>query len=327
MGFASKGKSMLSLISNDVVAWRGRDVITYVDINLFESPAQTLVNTVNTVGVMGKGIAAVFKRLYPEMFQKYRQICQQRKLEIGKLYVYRTPNKIIVNFPTKKHWRNPSEISYIESGLAKFVSVYQDYGISSVAFPQLGCGHGELNWENEVQPLMEHYLQKLPIPVYIHIYTKSPDFVPERLDNEFARQMRLERQQISANQVWEDLNKIITSSDNNQYHIDLLTTVKMDDEHLFFNYFNCQNSIIYRQDVEDLWNVLRLRGTLREDDFPQQINEQLVAPCLLELLKQLPYIKPISLGLRQGGAISKVQGIQYAPSSIENWAKDSEIVL
>lgn len=318
---------MLSLLTDDVSIWRGRTMITYLDIDLFVSPAQTLVNTVNTVGVMGKGIAAVFKQLYPDMFLKYRQICQQKKLDIGKLYVYRTPNKIIVNFPTKKHWRNPSELEYIEAGLQKFVANYQVYGISSVAFPQLGCGHGELNWERDVQPLMEHYLQRLPIPVYIHIYTKSPDFVPERFDSEFARQMRMERQHISANQVWGDLRRIVSNNEGPTWLIDLLTTVGIDDEHIYFTSFQGQKSIVYRQDVEDLWNVLRLHGTLREDDFPQPIIDDGVTSNLLQLLKQLPYIKPISLGSRNGGAISKVQGIQYAPFSIEDYNTSSEIVL
>ena len=145
-------------------------MLTYVTINLFDSPAQTLVNTVNTVGVMGKGIAAVFKKLYPEMYKRYRRLCQEGKLDVGMLYIYRTLNKIIVNFPTKKHWRQRSQVEYIEAGLEKFVAHYGDYGISSVSFPQLGCGHGELDWETQVQPVVERYLRNLPIPVYIHLY-------------------------------------------------------------------------------------------------------------------------------------------------------------
>lgn len=302
-------------------------MITYVDITLFESPAQTLVNTVNTVGVMGKGIAAVFKKLYPEMFQKYRYLCQQKKLSVGKLYIYRTPNKIIVNFPTKEHWRNPSHISYIEAGLQKFVEIYQDYGISSVAFPQLGCGHGELDWDRQVQPLMEHYLQKLPIPVYIHIYTKSPDFIPERFDSSFAKQMRLERQQISANQVWNDLQRIISSNSSHSLQLDLLTTVTMDEEHILFRYLTSEDIIIYRQDIEDLWSILRLRGTLRERDFPQPINNTLATASLFDLLKRLDYIRPISLGTRNGGALYRVEGLQYVPSPSEEIFLESDIIL
>ncbi|MBI1879338.1 MAG: macro domain-containing protein [Chloroflexi bacterium] len=93
-------------------------MLTYLTTSLFDSPAQTLVNTVNTVGVMGKGIALVFKQRYPEMYRQYRELCLAGQLDIGKLYVYRMLNQVIVNFPTKKHWRNPAQIKYIEAGLA-----------------------------------------------------------------------------------------------------------------------------------------------------------------------------------------------------------------
>ena len=92
------------------------------------------MNTVNTVGVMGKGIALVFKQLYPEMYKEYRRLCEEQLLSVGKLYIYRTPNKIIVNFPTKQHWRHPSRLDYLEFGLHKFVDRFQEYGISSIFF-------------------------------------------------------------------------------------------------------------------------------------------------------------------------------------------------
>ena len=99
---------------------------TYVRGNIFESPAETLVNTVNTVGVMGKGIAYEFKRLYPEMFREYRDLCERGSLQIGALYLYRTDHKSVLNFPTKKHWRSPSQPEYIEEGLKTFVRTYRE---------------------------------------------------------------------------------------------------------------------------------------------------------------------------------------------------------
>ncbi len=143
-------------------------MITYLETSLLDSPALALINTVNTVGVMGKGIALSFKKLYPAMFAEYQRLCGQKKLDIGKLFVYTTPNKIVVNFPTKTHWRLPSRPEYIEAGLCAFVAHYSDYGISSASFPRLGCGNGKLDWSTQVQPLMECYLQPLPIPIYIH---------------------------------------------------------------------------------------------------------------------------------------------------------------
>lgn len=148
-------------------------MLTYVVGDLFRSPAQVLVNTVNTVGVMGKGIAKTFKKVYPEMFEQYRDYCETGKLTVGKLWLYKTPNKWILNFPTKTTWRKPSELSYIKLGLETFVRSYAERGITSIAFPALGCGNGELNWEHQVRPVMEKYLKPLRIDVFIYLYRKS----------------------------------------------------------------------------------------------------------------------------------------------------------
>ena len=152
-------------------------MIRYIEGDIFKSPAQVIVNTVNTVGVMGKGIALEFKKRYPDMFQAYRDICDRRKLKTGTLMLYYEPDHWVLLFPTKENWRNPSRMEYIEAGLAKFCRTYAEKGITSVAFPKLGCGNGELNW-SDVQPVMEKYLKDLPIDVYIYLGT-GPDPIPE----------------------------------------------------------------------------------------------------------------------------------------------------
>ena len=152
-------------------------MIRYIEGDIFKSPAQVIVNTVNTVGVMGKGIALEFKKRYPDMFQAYRDICDRRKLKTGTLMLYYEPDHWVLLFPTKENWRNPSRMEYIEAGLAKFCRTYAEKGITSVAFPKLGCGNGELNW-SDVQPVMEKYLKDLPIDIYIYLGT-GPDPVPE----------------------------------------------------------------------------------------------------------------------------------------------------
>ena len=156
-------------------------MITYVVGDLFTSPAKVLVNTVNTVGVMGKGIALDFKRIYPEMFKEYQSYCENGIFHIGKLWLYKTPHKWILNFPTKKHWRNKSKLEYIEAGLKKFADTYDAKGIVSISFPMLGCGNGELDWESEVQPLMNSLLGKLPIDIYIHMHHQDSRFVPDTM--------------------------------------------------------------------------------------------------------------------------------------------------
>lgn len=145
-------------------------MLVYVEQDIFQSPAQVLVNPVNVDGVMGKGIAKRYKEVYPDMYKQYRQICEENLLQVGRLWLYKTDNKWILNFPTKKHWRNPSKLEYIELGLQKFVETYEEKGITSISFPRLGVGNGGLNWDSQVKPLMEKYLKDLPIDVLIHLY-------------------------------------------------------------------------------------------------------------------------------------------------------------
>jgi O-acetyl-ADP-ribose deacetylase (regulator of RNase III) len=158
-------------------------MITYIEGSLFTSTAQALVNTVNTAGVMGKGLARAFKTYYPEMFAEYAQLCAEKQFAVGQLLLYRTPHKWVLNFPTKRHWRQPSRLSDIEAGLETFVRTYSEQGISSIAFPQLGCGNGGLDWEAEVRPLMERYLGELPLDVQVFITPEQSDtfFVDEGL--------------------------------------------------------------------------------------------------------------------------------------------------
>lgn len=145
--------------------------------NLLLSPAQTLVNTVNTVGVMGAGLAKEFKKYYPQMFKTYRALCRSNRFKTGQLMLIKDePNRKrwVLNFPTKKDWHNPSKMSYVENGLKKFVNEYQQRGITSVAFPPLGAGLGGLD-DKTVNDLMVKYLGNLDIPVYIHKYKPSPN--------------------------------------------------------------------------------------------------------------------------------------------------------
>lgn len=143
-------------------------MIHYVSGNIFDSPAQTLVNPVNTVGVMGKGLALEFKKRYPRMFDEYKKQCRDGWLYVGSFMLWRAKDHFVLNFPTKKHWKDPSSLIYVEAGLLSFVNKYESYGVSSIAFPKLGCGNGGLDWK-AVKSVMERYLQELPIDVYIYI--------------------------------------------------------------------------------------------------------------------------------------------------------------
>lgn len=143
--------------------------------NIFESNAKTIVNTVNCVGVMGKGIALEFKKRYPDMYNEYVSLCESGSVRPGKPYVYTDfYGTSILNFPTKDHWRSPSKLSYIIDGLAWFKDHYAEYNITSIAFPPLGCGNGGLSWEI-VGPIMYDSLKDLPIDIEIYAPFGTPN--------------------------------------------------------------------------------------------------------------------------------------------------------
>lgn len=144
-------------------------MIEYIVGDIFTSPAQVIVNAVNTVGVMGKGIALEYKNRYPRMFEIYKEACEKRKFQIGKLMLIDEQDHQILLFPTKESWRLPSKIEYIEKGLKTFAEKYTQNNITSIAFPKLGCGNGGLSW-GIVKPMMEKYLKELPIDIYIYIW-------------------------------------------------------------------------------------------------------------------------------------------------------------
>jgi O-acetyl-ADP-ribose deacetylase (regulator of RNase III) len=137
------------------------------DTTVFNVDAQTIVNTVNCVGVMGAGLALEFQLRFPEMEKDYVERCKAKKVEVGRPYLYKEyGDPWILNFPTKNHWKYPSKIEWIEQGLKYFSLNYQRGGITSIAFPKLGCSNGGLEWD-VVSPLMEKYLQNLDIDVFI----------------------------------------------------------------------------------------------------------------------------------------------------------------
>jgi uncharacterized protein YwgA/O-acetyl-ADP-ribose deacetylase (regulator of RNase III) len=153
--------------------------------DLLKSKAQTLVNTVNCVGVMGKGIALKFKERFPDMFNDYVARCNRKEVRLGKPYLYKrlTPPWIL-NFPTKGHWRSVSRIEDIVKGLKYLLQHSEEWGITSLAVPPLGCGQGKLEWKI-VGPTLYRYLNRLDIPVELYAPHGTPH---EELKPEFLKQ-------------------------------------------------------------------------------------------------------------------------------------------
>jgi O-acetyl-ADP-ribose deacetylase (regulator of RNase III) len=137
--------------------------------NIFTSDCQTWVNAVNCEGVMGAGIALEYRLRYPSMFQRYQAICQQRLLVPGKLWIWRSEMRWVLNFPTKQRWKQPSRLDYLEQGLHKLQHTWQAQGIRSLAIPLLGADRGGLP-EDEVQQLIVAKLSDMATQIPVHIY-------------------------------------------------------------------------------------------------------------------------------------------------------------
>lgn len=271
-------------------------MITYVDFSLFDSPCKVLVNTVNTVGVMGKGIAKEFKGIYPEMFAEYQSLCERGLIDIGNLWIYPTPNKWVLNFPTKKHWRSPSKPEYLEAGLQKFARIYQEARIASVSFPMLGCGNGELDWESQVKPRMEHYLRPLPIEIFIHMHDPKAGVAREhRVPDATKRWLREQPQSLAFTEVWDDLVEVVKTTRQ-------FTT--MDGEARFASeIFRDEEGggiridgggdpvLLHKEQLLDLWQQIRGLGLCIPDIMPSGLDMH--SEYVLPLLAKLPYMQHI----------------------------------
>lgn len=158
-------------------------MINYLQGNLLESEAEALVNTVNTVGVMGKGVALMFKERFPENYRQYVAACKAKELQTGHIFVTKvnelTGPRWIVNFPTKKHWKSPSQIIWIEEGLQDLRRFLIENQVKSVAIPPLGAGNGGLDW-TDVRPRIEKALADLDTVVWIYEPTSKYQNVAKR---------------------------------------------------------------------------------------------------------------------------------------------------
>lgn len=280
-------------------------MITYVAGNLFTSPAQVLVNTVNTQGVMGKGIALQFRQTFPEMFKTYQLLCEKGKIDIGVLWIYKTPHKWVLNFPTKKYWRNPSRIEFIETGLKKFSERFSELGIYSVAFPALGCGNGELDWENTVKPLMEKYLNKIPADVFVHPPLTANELPEHRNKKEIEKWLKTEPTTLAFSEVWEDLRELLSKQPNFstlKTSSEFRAKISENDSEKLIEYGNNGSLIIeaksgtrrieYEQLLE-LWQQFRRHGYLRRGIVSSAIEKEL--SYLIPIFSELDYVEKIEL--------------------------------
>jgi len=201
--------------------------------NIFTTNCHTIVNTINTVGVMGAGIAYEFKLRFPEMFEKYKQFCDSGQIKVGNLWIYKlTKNdnenyKYILNFPTKQHWKYPTKTEYLELGLQKFIDTYKEKGILSIAFPLLGASKGGLSEKQSIN-IMKKYLEKVDIPVEIWYF--DPNAKDDLYENFKDKFLNL------------DMNTI---KEESKLRVDLINKIKI---------------ALQRDDINSLSGLLRVKG-------------------------------------------------------------------
>lgn len=192
--------------------------------DILKSKAQTIVNTVNCVGVMGKGIALEFRKRFPDMFRDYEQRCERGEVRLGEPYLYKALfGQQILNFPTKDHWKSVSKIRDIEEGLDYVLKHYEQWGITSIAIPPLGCGNGQLEWRL-VGPLIYNRAQQMGIPVEIYApYGTNPaqltvSFLENASPASSTKLQGSRRDRLGFNPAWLGLIEILRRLEEQPYH-------------------------------------------------------------------------------------------------------------
>ena len=260
-------------------------MITYVKGDIFSSPAKILVNTVNTVGVMGKGVALEFKKRYPEMFQTYQQICREEKLTIGKLYLWKESEKWIMLFPTKKHWRYPSKLEFVEQGLQTFVNNWDKFGADSIAFPRLGCGNGGLDWAL-VQPLMEKYLKNLPMQIYVYVDNYNDPFPEHENISEMEKWLSGERDLEGYEKFRQALKNYLQKNNKGVLHGQQICAGKEESVLLTIG-----ETELSEEQICEMWNLVKDVGVISAEEFPCEY--QNVALPFLKMMREMRWAKNI----------------------------------
>jgi len=293
-------------------------MITYVYDNLFYSPARTLVNPVNTFGAMGGGLSYDFKRFFPEMYEAYREACQEDAFSLWQLMLYKTPHKWVLNFPTKRHYRASATLEHIDMGLQKFASIYAEADITSVSFPVLGADDDGLEW-GEVRPRMEAYLRPLPLMIYIHLGEAEEPPLPNPVESRSTRAMRswlnTLPQVISFAQFWRDLVKVSRNRDNWQtvtdgqpFRVVVVEPRGRQRRSVKLSPRRGDSIFLPETQLRDLWQYVQRAGYILPQNLPAGLDEQ--ADYLVTLLAELPYFRLVYLAPVDN---APVIGLHYIP--------------
>lgn len=279
--------------------------------SLMTSSAQTVVNTVNTVGVMGKGLAAAFKQRYPEMFVEYKALCKDDGLAPGTSWLWKGPDQWVLNFATKKHWRFPSKIEYVRDGLIEFRETYEAKGIREIAFPRLGCGNGGLDW-SEVRALMVEALHDLPITVYIH------DFEKQLGPPEHELPLLQVVKPVTFDGFFEDLNDVINEHGGEVRPLMMSEPfyVALNENSELRGAKGCDKLLAAEEDLFRIWSLMSVSPVSRFD-LPEDVQSS--ALKVFSVLSQLPYVRAVNIADRHGRnnlAIEFIRSSTPAPVAV-----------
>ncbi len=262
--------------------------------NIFESKCSTIVNTVNCVGVMGKGIALEFKKKYPEMFMEYVLKCDRGEVRPGLPYFYKNEDGTnILNFPTKDHWRSPSRLTYVSDGLDWFVEHYKEYNIESIAFPPLGCGNGGLSWD-VVGPIMYQKLSQLPIHVEIYapFGAKPVEISKEYLSKQFSEEEVVGKSNLKVNPKWYLILQVVRELNERKYALKVGRTI-----------YQKICYVLTRNGVDTGF----VFSKANYGPFSTQVNESITALANANLIIEKQLGRMISMSVAEGVKIRKEQ--------------------
>jgi len=243
---------------------------------------------------MGKGLAHAYREKYPAMFKTYKELCENNQFSVGQLWLWRGANQWVLNFPTKKHWRYPSKIEYIESGLIKFIKNYESRGIREISFPRLGCGNGGLDWQ-DVKPLMEKLLGNLPIPIYIHDFEAdigAPEHKLAFMGKPYRRSFDALQEDLRAICI-ESKGQFKTISDKSDFKVDLIDRDAVD-------FIDLERNIkisVSTDELYEAWSML-INGPIGESRLVGEAKN--ASKYLLGLLASLPYARAIQVTDKNG---------------------------
>jgi hypothetical protein len=226
------------------------------------------------------------------MFDQYQATCRAGRFGVGQLHLYRTAHKWVLNFPIRKHWRDRLQLDTLETGLQRFAAIYAEQGITSASFPAFGMEGDELNW-NEVRPLMEAYLDPLPMIVYIH---RIDEQQVQRNARTIGAWLNGMPQAITFDKVWRDLIRLVRRKNTLTTGDGMAFTVTQEEKAR-------SRSLSVRSDeddfylseslLSDLWAYIRVAGYCVPDNLPSGLESY--APYLVALFAQLDYVRPVEI--------------------------------